>query len=184
MRDGRSINPVALVTADGGTRWERIKLKEQPVALFMLNDTLGWMTTPKGVWQTNESGRTWKKLSSEKGLLAIHFLDESHGWAGGTEKRVLSTADGGKTWTPVAEAASLPGNPKRSVFDLIEFASPRLGMIVGWNRPQSEWVAGEPGWVNPEKATRRKEMPHLVISLSTNDGGKSGKFRIFHAGTP
>lgn len=175
LREGRSADTVALVTSDGGAHWQMVKLKEDPVSLYMLNDTVGWLVTGKGIWRTDESGRTWKKISSEKGLLTVHFTDESRGWAAGIEKRVLSTTDGGKTWTPVAEAASLPGNPLRSVFDVIEFVTPQTGMIVGWNRPQTEWTPRVPGWVDPEKASRRKEMPHLVLSLATEDGGKTWK---------
>ncbi|MCX6621697.1 MAG: hypothetical protein NTY38_11605 [Acidobacteria bacterium] len=132
-----SRDPVALVTGDGGARWETVKLREDPVSLFLLNDSTGWLVTGKGLWRSDESGYSWKKVSSEKGLQTVHFLDEKRGWAGGTGKRALSTEDGGRTWTPLPAAAALPGTASRTVFDVIDFASPMDGMILGWNRPET-----------------------------------------------
>ena len=54
--------PVAVVTSDGGAHWDVVKLEENPVSLFFLNDSLGWMVTEKGIWKTDESGKEWKKL--------------------------------------------------------------------------------------------------------------------------
>ncbi len=172
---GVSDQPVALVTGDGGARWDLVKLRDMPVSLFLLDDSIGWMVTEKGLWRTDEAGRTWKKVSKEKGLLAVHFLDANRGFAGGTGKRALSTEDGGRTWTPISAVAQLPGTPARTVFDVIQFVSPRTGVIFGWNRPASSFEGPYPSWMEPERASRRKELPHLVLQMETTDGGKTWK---------
>src|SRR5580700_5963772 len=54
--------PVSLVTSDGGAHWETIPLKDVPRSIFFLNDSLGWMVGENGIWQTEESGKSWKKI--------------------------------------------------------------------------------------------------------------------------
>lgn len=172
---GGSNSPVALVTANGGARWDVVKLRDMPVSLFLLDDTTAWLVTAKGLWRTGEAGRRWEKICSVKGLLAVHFLDPDHGFAAGSDKRALSTADGGRTWTPIAAAATLPGTPARTIFDIIAFVSPRAGMILGWNRPESAFDTAPPAWMEPERVSRLMERPHLVLQLETTDGGKTWK---------
>ena len=55
--EGKSHKPVALVTADGGAHWTKADVQEDPVSLFFLNESLGWMVTDKGLWSTTEVGR-------------------------------------------------------------------------------------------------------------------------------
>src|SRR5579864_7615908 len=57
---------VVILTSDGGRQWSQVDLKERPVSLFFLNDSLGWMVTDHGVWSTSESGRSWTKLEGTK----------------------------------------------------------------------------------------------------------------------
>src|SRR5579871_2987817 len=83
----------SLLTSDGGAHWTTVALKEYPRSIFFLNDSIGWMVTDKGLWFTEESGRTWKKLSEQLKpdktlvpettigrLLRVWFLDEKHGF--------------------------------------------------------------------------------------------------------
>src|SRR5215831_15288165 len=88
-----------LLTSDGGAHWTYEELSEPPQSIFFLNETTGWMVTPKGVWQTNESGHNWKRLKAMKDLSEVWFLDESHGFAAGAPKAIYETHDGGKEWT-------------------------------------------------------------------------------------
>src|SRR5437868_11649575 len=94
----------AIVTSDGGEHWSYVDVKELPVSLFFVNDSLGWMVTVNGIWQTEESGRTWKKLKGLKGIERIWFLDAQHGWAVGHPKVIYETTDGGKEWVKVPAA--------------------------------------------------------------------------------
>src|SRR5450432_1963340 len=59
--EGHRQEPVAVVTSDGGAHWDTVALKETPVSLFFLNENFGWMVTEKGVSETTEAGRNWRK---------------------------------------------------------------------------------------------------------------------------
>jgi photosystem II stability/assembly factor-like uncharacterized protein len=55
----------SVATSDGGEHWTLQTLKEYPRSIFFLNDSVGWMVTDKGLWFTDESGRSWKKVSDQ-----------------------------------------------------------------------------------------------------------------------
>src|SRR5262249_32865430 len=103
IQEGRSQKPGSLTTTHGGPQWTQAPLEEHPLSLFCLNDSLGWMVTEKGIWQTTEGGRDWHKLSKPPSpCLRVWFFDENHGLAACSKKSVLETFDGGKKWTPIA----------------------------------------------------------------------------------
>src|SRR5260370_452844 len=129
-KNGHSRSTV-LVTVDQGKNWSFVDVRERPISLFFLNDSLGWMVTDRGVWSTDEGGRTWRKLEGlKKGILRVHFLDPSRGFAIGFPKAVYATADGGKTWTKVAAAASPVTTAEETVYDCISFLG-QHGVITG-----------------------------------------------------
>ncbi|MCC6858657.1 MAG: hypothetical protein IT158_08855 [Bryobacterales bacterium] len=163
----------SLVTSDGGATWELVRLKEPGTALFFLNETLGWMVTPKGIWQTQEAGRSWRKLGGPRNLLRVYFTTPERGWAVGLRKSAYETSDGGKTWTKVAAAETPKAKPEYTAYGWIEFANPEVGMITGWNRPPRRTDRGLPDWIDPEQARFRREWPGLSIFLETRDGGKN-----------
>ena len=172
---GGSRKPVAVVTSDGGAHWQTVKLDEPPVSLYFLSENLGWMVTTKGLWQTTEAGRNWRKLPKLPGqIFRVYFLDEKNGFAVGLKKKVFQTHDGAQTWSPVAAAAESPGNPDYSVYSWIAFASPTRGIITGWNMPP-RMEPQLPEWLDPEAAMNRRDVPHLSYSLQTVDGGKTWK---------
>ncbi|MBS1857995.1 MAG: hypothetical protein JST11_21680 [Acidobacteria bacterium] len=174
IREGTHQKPVAVVTSDGGATWARQPLQEVPVSLFFLNDSLGWMVTEKGIWQTTEGGRDWRKLTKPPApALRVHFWDENHGIAACMKKTVLETFDGGRKWKPVAAASTLPGAPERSAYTWIAFGNARYGLITGFNRPIDRWTSLFPTWLDPEDALSHRETPHLGYALSTVDGGKT-----------
>ncbi len=168
------IRPTAVVTGDGGAHWSLVPVKETGLSVFFLNDSLGWMVTQKGIWQTEEAGHSWHKLpGAPKDLLRVYFLDEQHGFAAGLEKSVYETSDGGKTWTRVAAAAKPETTAKYTVYNVIEFVGQRTGMIAGFSQPPRKDEEFSPDWLDPQKAMTRPELPHLSISLDTHDGGKT-----------
>ncbi len=160
-------HPVVLVTSDGGAHWAETPVKESCVSLFFLDDSTGWMVTDKGIWQTVESGRSWKKLKAPAGMLRVWFLDAKNGFAVGLEKRVVQTMDGGETWTQVPASKDVQGDPEFTTFGQIAFAG-KNGIISGWNIPPRK---GGPDWMEPEKAQGRKQIPTLSVLLQTTDGG-------------
>ncbi|MEP6716039.1 MAG: hypothetical protein ABJC09_10730 [Terriglobia bacterium] len=162
--------PLVLVTADGGTSWAEVPVKEAGLSLFFLDDSTGWMVTDKGIWTTTESGRNWTKIkNSPGGMLRVWFLDRKHGFASGTERRVLETTDGGETWTPLALLSGIPGNAAFTTFGDIAFSEGR-GIISGWNIPPRR---GGPDWMEAGAGTGRREIPHYAVLLETKDEGKT-----------
>ena len=166
--------PVAVVTSDGGAHWEVVKLEENPLSLFFLNDSLGWMVTEKGIWKTDESGREWKKLPKPPASpWRVYFADENNGWAACNKKAVLVTHDGGHKWEPVKAANDPPGTPERSAYSWISFANRNYGIIFGFNQPAMRWGSRFPAWMDPEDALSRRETPHLSYTMVTHDGGQT-----------
>jgi hypothetical protein len=177
IQEGTKQKPVAVVTSDGGAHWQTAELPETPVSLFFLNEGLGWLVTAKGgLWKTTEAGRNWQKLPRiPSPALHVYFTDENNGWAACVKKKVFRTADGGRTWTPVAAAAEPPGNPDYSVYSWIVFATPKVGMVTGYNLPPRRSLQRVPDWVDPEEALSHRDTPHLSYQLITGDGGQTWK---------
>lgn len=177
----------ALLTSDGGQHWALQAIKEYPRSIFFLNDSLGWMVTDKGVWVTEESGRSWKKLCEQLKpdknldpettiglLLKVWFLDEKHGFGVGLQKTMVETKDGGRTWNPVAAGAEPAGNPAYTAYTHIVFADAKRGVIAGGSQPprNGEGFRGSvPAWMDPERASKRKQVPTLTLLMQTMDGG-------------
>lgn len=162
--------PVALVTGDGGATWTDYTLKETGLSLFFLNESTGWMATEKGIWVTEESGRTWTKLkNAPSGMARIWFLDRQHGFAAGLEKRVFETKDAGDSWTLLPILSDVSGDALFTTFGEIAFAGDK-GIISGWNIPPRR---GGPDWMESGKKAPRPELPHYEVLLQTQDGGKT-----------
>lgn len=177
----------SLTTADGGVHWSLQPLKEYPRSIYFLNDSIGWMVTDKGLWFTEESGRTWKKLCEQIKpdknlepettiglLLRVWFLDVKHGFGVGLQKTIVETTDGGRTWNPVAAAAGPAGNPAYTAYTKIVFSDEKHGVIAGGSQPprNGEGMLGSmPSWMDPERASKRKQVPTLTLLMQTNDGG-------------
>ena len=174
IQEGRSRKPVSLVTSDGGAHWTKLDLPENPISLYFLNESLGWLVSEKGLWVTTEMGRNWRKLSKPPGdLLRVFFLDEKHGFGVGFKKKVLETKDGGEHWTPLEAAGEPPGDADVSVYNWIAFPTPRDGMISGLSLPPERNEQQFPDWMDPEDAMRHHSAPHLAYSLSTHNGGET-----------
>jgi photosystem II stability/assembly factor-like uncharacterized protein len=173
--EGDRQKPAAVLTSDGGAHWQTVNLEEPPLSMYFLSESLGWLVTTKGLWQTTEAGRNWRKLPRLPGqIYRVHFVDEKNGFAAGAKKKVFKTHDGGQTWAPIAAAAEPPGNPDYSAYTWIAFANPNSGIVTGWNMPPRR-DQRMPDWMDPEAALNRRDYPHLSYSMETRDGGKSWK---------
>jgi hypothetical protein len=172
LEDNKHDKGVVAITSDSGANWQIEDVKDHPVSLFFLNENKGWMVTDRGIWETVEAGRAWKKIKDLKELERVYFVDENHGWAVGAPKLVQQTADGGKTWSPVAEAEKAPTAPDNTVYHWISFPTPKQGLIVGsWTLPHSP--RDLPDWMAPDRAKYRQQYPSVTILLQTTDGGKT-----------
>jgi hypothetical protein len=169
--------PVALVTSNGGARWDLVKLEETATSLSFIDDSRGWMAAGGGsIWRTEEGGRNWKKIASLKGVRTIWFLDENRGVAAGVPKAAWTTSDGGRTWKPIPQAAEPSADPQGVIYDVISFTG-GMGLIGGAYEPQP---AGRrrrdlPSWIEPEAAIARRQVPRLTLLLETLDGAATWK---------
>jgi len=158
-----------ILTADGGQNWTLADVSEQPVSLYFLNESLGWMATDRGVWTTDEGGRSWKKLPGlKKGILQVYFLNPSHGYAIGFPKAVYETVNAGKNWTKLAAAAQPNTSPQDTAYECIAFLG-QHGLIIGNVTPPG--TDETPVWLNPAEARSHKERQSTLVTLETMDGG-------------
>ena len=141
-----------VVSSDAGAHWSQYEVKEKPISLFFLNDSLGWMVTDHGLWSTVEGGRAWTKIDSRKGILAAWFRDPNHGYIAGLKGLLEESSDGGKSWNKLDLPASQDIN-----YDIIAFQG-NHGVIVG---------------APPESPGAAKNTKLTV--LETVDGGKTWK---------
>jgi hypothetical protein len=171
LKDGRQKGAV-VSTNDGGLHWTIADVKENPLSLFFLNDSLGWMVTEHGIWTSDAGGTAWKKMEGLKGIVRVHFLDPSRGYAIGSPGAIYETADGGKKWTKLP-AANVPSiDPKRTLYECIAFRG-RHGMVIGEVSPEDT----EP-FPNLIPSSIRRERKSTVVSLETSDAGKSWSARV------
>ncbi len=186
---GRKPQFSAVLTSDGGAHWSLEPLKEFPRSIFFLNESAGWMVTSEAIWFSDEAGRGWRRISeqikpnrkledapSAGVILRVYFLDERHGFAVGLQKSVYETHDGGRTWTPVTQAATPATRPAHSVYSQIAFADSGRGLIAGGYLPRMKAQdddEGLPDWMFPGRAVGRRQQPLISIELETRDGGKS-----------
>lgn len=160
-----------VVSDDAGATWQIEPLKEIPRSLFFLDDSLGWMVTAGGIWMSEEGGRSWRKVYSNRDLLTVRFITPMVGFAGGIQKTLLRTTDGGRKWSPVPEAAKPETRPENTAYTSIDFISDKVGMVAGASIPPRRMRL--PAWMEPEEAMRRYQRPAVLLVLETRDGGET-----------
>jgi len=165
--------PMSVITRDGGANWTQVPLPDAPVSVFLLNDNVGWMVTGKGLWQTDEAGRSWKKVKGMRGLKRVHFDSETHGWATGAPKLFMETADGGKSWKPVAGIKEINTAEDATYFDWMEWATPKTAIVLGAHVARRRVLTGS--WMDPSTLAATREWPGVSITLETKDAGKTWK---------
>jgi hypothetical protein len=163
-----------LVTSDGGKRWSFVDFKDRPLAIFFRNESVGWIAAEHGVWETDESGRAWKRIEAlKKGIQRIYFTNQSHGYAIGYPNALYETTDGGKTWPKLAATPDVTLAKSEAVsYDCIDFMGNHgliMGRVIG---PESDRL---PVWMDPQQGARRRERKSAVVGLETFDGGKTWK---------
>jgi len=173
-KKGREKGALAL-TSDGGERWSLEEVGERPLSIFLLDDSLGWMVTDRGIWSTDDGGQTWTKQLAAKGMLRAHFVNPEHGFVIGSGRAVYETVDGGKKWTKLAAAERAPAATNNTVYDCIAFLGEH-GVIVGKVAPRED--GRDPIWLNPATARAQKQQNSTSIMLETFDGGKTWKSSV------
>jgi hypothetical protein len=169
ITEGTRVKSVVLITSDGGAHWTHVSVSEPGVSLFCVDETACWMVTDRGVWFSDEAGRTWRKISKEQGILGVTFVSREHGWIYGARRKLLETKDGGKTWNAVPEAAKLNTSAERTVFYTLRFFNDKAGILTGRSEPPTRRPE-LPIWADTEPELQR-ERPTLTTMLATRDGG-------------
>ncbi len=126
--DPSGCRPQLLASRDGGVTWRTIA-DHGFVALDFLDATRGWgleATLRPSLQMTSDGGRRWSPAPSQPcptypplAADGVSFTDRVHGWvacsglgeAGNSDKAVVATDDGGRTWHVVASAYPVQGYP-------------------------------------------------------------------------
>jgi Photosynthesis system II assembly factor YCF48 len=172
-----------LITSDGGKQWSFVDFKDRPLSTFFVNESVGWIAAEHGVWQTDESGRGWKKVDGlKKGIQRIFFVSPSHGYAIGYPNALYETTDGGKTWPKLPAASDVVLAKYEAVsYECIDFRGDHgliLGRVIGRDTERP------PAWMDPEQSARTHRKS-IIVGLETFDAGKTWKPTTHTAaGTP
>ena len=157
-------------TSDGGSTWAETDLAMPPLAFVTVSGpSSAWATVlcPNPAWTGDtcsviasaDGGVTWHTVSDRK-LVGLSFVDAENGWgfvsgeaSPGGVGGLLSTADGGRTWT------ALPASPCRE---------------IGWLVSVS-FVDRRHGWVGCAGMAGAGQAPKGIAE--TTDGGRTWTVR-------
>jgi photosystem II stability/assembly factor-like uncharacterized protein len=139
---------VLMVTTDAGATWQRTALPWHALESFYASAHVG-----DSVWACGYSGRVIRSrdagarfeqtrrtpFDQDDRCMALSFLDDRHGWAGGMDGTLFETFDGGDSWSrlrpprqPRPTGATTLSN--RPVFDVrvsgVALLSPREGWVT------------------------------------------------------
>jgi photosystem II stability/assembly factor-like uncharacterized protein len=79
-------------------------------SLFFFDKWIGFATTRKGIYRTEDSGVSWVPVASRSGgFEGIAFTGDGTGYAVGRGGAVYRTADDGTTWTPTTMDEAVAG---------------------------------------------------------------------------
>jgi hypothetical protein len=168
-REQERQRPVNLVTVDGKT-WSLFEVKRMCTDVFALPSGILFAACEDGIYRSDEMGKDWKRTARLRSIVGLWFLNERQGFAVGTEKGLYVTQDGGNRWAPVTPNPEIRTNKDYTVLRHIAFAGQKAGFITGWNRPP-RGREPLPDWLDPDRAMRQRDTPHVNIFLDTADGG-------------
>jgi photosystem II stability/assembly factor-like uncharacterized protein len=95
-------------TDDGGLTYQKHLVPSPGILAIAVTGTAeAWAGAPTALLHSADAGRTWQKISSVA-VRSVSFVDARHGWAleygdaanGLADGQLVSTSDGGRTWTP------------------------------------------------------------------------------------
>jgi len=123
---------------------------------------------PSILYRTTDGGATWSPVQGSKAttlrtVLAISFLDEMTGWAGGGV--IMKTTDGGESWQTQVAAATVRE---------FHFLSKQYGFAVGGKTILRTKDGGDT-WENITPPDDRIKDLRSVYFLNENDGWVAGR---------
>lgn len=144
-----------ITTNNGGGSWQKLDCEKflpapKGAGAFAASNTnisiIGnhvWLAAGKVVYYSPNKGKTWQKQTipiiqegETEGLYSIHFFDELNGIGVGgdfanpeaTEKTIIKTTNGGKTWTAISNELNY-----RSCVQYVPNSAAKQVMVVGFN---------------------------------------------------
>ena len=173
---GRSWKPVHIpgATDDAIQQWNTVHSQGTNI----------WVAGSPGtrIIHSPDAGRSWQALRSpvSAGIKALHFIDESRGWAVGELGTILVTRNGGQAWQVQQQAA-------KQTAVLAVFADPHSVPLISLAQ-----VCGNDGRLaaclfplqategNPSamQAADRTRMYDAVLSLGVSNIESSGQFPL------
>ena len=185
-------------TVNGGSSWDFQSSWGSAYGsgkhVFFLNEDLGWkvgFNTPSGrLWRTTDGINGWDLyIKVDHNPYSVYFIDENVGWISCDDGFVLTSTNGGDTWSEIATGVTETLN---SIF----FINPSIGWAVGddsdigviikttnggttWyqvNHPATmtlytvQFVNDNIGWACGSKLDSGEERG---VILYTNDGGEN-----------
>ncbi len=112
----------------------------------------------------------WRQIESGTGehLYGVHFLDAEHGWAVGTTGTILSTANGGMTWTA--------GSVSKETLTQVSFTTPNNGWLASIGKVQYTGSGGKTWRVQHQARGTGKRPPGILdlYFVSTTEGWAVG----------
>jgi photosystem II stability/assembly factor-like uncharacterized protein len=154
-------------TDDGGATYAK-QLVPAPgiLAIAVTGSAEAWAAAPSALLHSADAGRTWQKISSVE-LGSVSFVDSRRGWGiqtgdiatGVRSGGLISTIDGGRTWTPEAAEPCQYDPQIRPTFPAAVTIS---------------FVDALHGWVGCSWVVGAGQGPR-AISMTT-DGGKTWRF--------
>ncbi|MBI5524716.1 MAG: hypothetical protein HY897_00115 [Deltaproteobacteria bacterium] len=129
--------PVIVRSADAGNTWTPVPLMmgvEAVLRAVVFSGARGWAVGDRAtVLRTEDAGATWDKVfeADDRYILSdVYFADGNHGWAVGRRDPggglLLSTVDGGVTWSTLMEGVS-------TTLNVLAFPNPQTGIAAGGN---------------------------------------------------
>ena len=135
------------------------------LALFILCGSLVYLSCTQDSVQFE-----WRQIESGTGehLYGVHFVDAEHGWAVGTAGTILSTVNGGMTWT--AESVA------KETFTEVSFTTPNNGWLASIGKVQYTGSGGKTWRVQHQARGVGKRPPGILdlYFVSTTEGWAVG----------
>jgi len=166
-------------TTDGGATWKQLSITSPGLyGISFIDSQNGWVSGFQGViFKTTNGGTTWTAENSNTTatqVAQLSFADATHGIAVGypgvagvpgnpTSGFILTTSDGGATWTKTSEPNGMDG---------VWMADREHAMAVGWNGTMMETSDGGATWTTKSLGSLRL----LNVFLNdANDGATVGE---------
>jgi photosystem II stability/assembly factor-like uncharacterized protein len=180
-----------LLTKDGGTNWECASVYRSDVTLtgisFADSSTIWAVGTSGSIVRTTDGGMNWSAIDGKttEHLWDVFFISKDRGWiCGGSFSHggiVLSTSDGGATWTQHAD---------NKILSACFFLTEDVGWVVGYEGTILKTVDGGSTWtsqISPSSADLQSvffvsdSLGWIVgsggIIMKTSNGGQSWTFK-------